>query len=31
VPYCVVYDLQHEKIAALGAYILMDLFAQQLQ
>jgi hypothetical protein len=27
----VVYDLQHEKIAALGAYIPMDLFAQQLQ
>jgi steroid delta-isomerase-like uncharacterized protein len=31
VPYCVVYDLQHEKIAALRAYIPMDLFAQQLQ
>jgi predicted ester cyclase len=31
VPYCVVYDLQHEKIAALRAYIPMDLFTQQLQ
>ena len=31
VPYCVVYDLQREKIAALRAYIPMDLFAQQLQ
>ena len=31
VPYCVVYDLQHDKIAALRAYIPMDLFAQQLQ
>jgi predicted ester cyclase len=31
VPYCVVYDLQQEKIAALRAYIPMDLFAQQLQ
>ena len=30
-PYCVVYDLQHDKIAALRAYIPMDLFAQQLQ
>jgi steroid delta-isomerase-like uncharacterized protein len=31
VPYCVVYDLQHDKIAALRAYIPMDLFAQQLR
>jgi hypothetical protein len=31
VPYYMVYDLQHEKIAALRAYIPMDLFAQQLQ
>ena len=31
VPYCVVYELQQEKIAALRAYIPMDLFAQQLQ
>jgi ketosteroid isomerase-like protein len=31
VPYCVVYDLQHGKIAALRAYIPMDLFAQQLR
>ncbi len=30
VPYCVVYDLQQERIAALRAYIPMDLFAQQL-
>jgi predicted ester cyclase len=31
VPYCVVYDLQHEMIADLRAYIPMDLFAQQFQ
>ena len=31
VPYCVVYDLRDDKIAALRAYIPMDLFAQQLQ
>jgi steroid delta-isomerase-like uncharacterized protein len=30
VPYCVVYDLQDDKITALRAYIPMDLFAQQL-
>jgi steroid delta-isomerase-like uncharacterized protein len=30
VPYCVVYDLQDDKIAALRAYIPMELFAQQL-
>ena len=30
VPYCVVYDLRDDKIAALRAYIPMDLFAQQL-
>jgi steroid delta-isomerase-like uncharacterized protein len=30
VPYCVVYDLQDGKLAALRAYIPMDLFAQQL-
>jgi steroid delta-isomerase-like uncharacterized protein len=30
VPYCVIYDLQDDKIAALRAYIPMDLFAQQL-
>jgi steroid delta-isomerase-like uncharacterized protein len=30
VPYCVVYDLQGDKLAALRAYIPMDLFAQQL-
>jgi steroid delta-isomerase-like uncharacterized protein len=30
VPYCVVYDLRDSKIAALRAYIPMDLFAQQL-
>jgi steroid delta-isomerase-like uncharacterized protein len=30
VPYCVVYDLQGDKIAALRAYIPMELFAQQL-
>jgi steroid delta-isomerase-like uncharacterized protein len=31
VPYCVVYDLRGDKIAALRAYIPMDLFAQQLK
>ena len=31
VPYCVVYDLQDDKITALRAYIPMDLFAQQLK
>jgi hypothetical protein len=31
VPYCVLYDLRGDKIAALRAYIPMDLFAQQLQ
>jgi steroid delta-isomerase-like uncharacterized protein len=30
VPYCVVYDLRDDKIAALRAYIPMDLFTQQL-
>ena len=30
VPYCVVYDLQDGKLAALRADIPMDLFAQQL-
>ena len=30
VPYCVVYDLRDDKLAALRAYIPMDLFAQQL-
>jgi steroid delta-isomerase-like uncharacterized protein len=30
VPYCVVYDLQDDKITALRGYIPMDLFAQQL-
>jgi steroid delta-isomerase-like uncharacterized protein len=30
VPYCVVYDLNDDKIAALRAYIPMELFAQQL-
>ena len=30
VPYCVVYDLRDDKIAALRAYIPMELFAQQL-
>jgi steroid delta-isomerase-like uncharacterized protein len=29
VPYCVVYDLHDDKIAALRAYIPMELFAQQ--
>jgi steroid delta-isomerase-like uncharacterized protein len=31
VPYCVVYDLHDGKIAALRAYIPMDLFAHQLE
>jgi steroid delta-isomerase-like uncharacterized protein len=31
VPYCVVYDLQDDKLVALRAYIPMDLFAQQLK
>jgi predicted ester cyclase len=31
VPYCVVYDLRGDKIAALRAYIPMDLFTQQLE
>jgi steroid delta-isomerase-like uncharacterized protein len=31
VPYCVVYDLREDKIAALRAYIPMELFAQQLK
>jgi predicted ester cyclase len=31
VPYCVVYDLGGDKIAALRAYIPMDLFTQQLK
>jgi hypothetical protein len=31
VPYCVVYDLRGDKIAALRAYIPMDLFTQQLK
>jgi steroid delta-isomerase-like uncharacterized protein len=30
VPYCVVYDLRDDKIAALRAYIPMDLFTRQL-
>jgi steroid delta-isomerase-like uncharacterized protein len=30
VPYCVIYDLRDDKLAALRAYIPMDLFAQQL-
>jgi steroid delta-isomerase-like uncharacterized protein len=30
VPYCVVYDLRDDKIAALRAYIPIDLFTQQL-
>ena len=30
VPYCVIYDLQDDKITALRAYIPMDLFSQQL-
>ena len=31
VPYCVVYELRDDKIAALRAYIPMNLFTQQLQ
>ena len=31
VPYCVVFDLRGDKIAALRAYIPMDLFTQQLK
>ena len=31
VPYCVVYDLRGDKLAALRAYIPMELFAQQLK
>jgi predicted ester cyclase len=31
VPYCVVYDLDDDKIAALRAYIPMELFIQQLK
>src|SRR5512132_213337 len=31
VPYCVVFDLRGDKIAALRAYIPMELFAQQLK
>ena len=31
IPYCVVYDLREDKIAALRAYIPMELFAQQLK
>jgi steroid delta-isomerase-like uncharacterized protein len=31
VPYCVVYDLHDGKIAALRAYIPMDLFTHQLK
>jgi steroid delta-isomerase-like uncharacterized protein len=30
VPYCVIYDLREDKIAALRAYIPMELFARQL-
>jgi steroid delta-isomerase-like uncharacterized protein len=30
VPYCVIYDLRDNKLAALRAYIPMDLFSQQL-
>jgi steroid delta-isomerase-like uncharacterized protein len=30
VPYCVAYDLRDDKIAALRAYIPMELFSQQL-
>jgi hypothetical protein len=30
-PYCVIYDLRDNKIAALRAYIPMGLFAQQLE
>ena len=31
VPYCVIYDLQGDKITALRAYIPMDLFAHKLK
>jgi predicted ester cyclase len=31
VPYCMVYDLRGDKIAALRAYIPMDLLVQQLK
>jgi steroid delta-isomerase-like uncharacterized protein len=31
VPYCVVYDLRDDELAALRAYIPMDRFAQQLK
>jgi steroid delta-isomerase-like uncharacterized protein len=31
VPYCVVYDLRDDKIAAVRAYMPMDLLAQQLR
>ena len=31
VPYCVIYDLQGDKITALRAYIPMDLFARHLK
>jgi hypothetical protein len=30
VPYCVVYDLREDKIAALRIYMPMELFSQQL-
>jgi predicted ester cyclase len=31
VPYCVIYELRDDKIAALRAYMPMELFAQQLE
>jgi predicted ester cyclase len=31
VPYCMVYDLRGDKLAALRAYIPMDLFTHQLE
>ena len=31
VPYCVIYDLQDDKITALRGYMPMDLLAQQLK
>jgi steroid delta-isomerase-like uncharacterized protein len=31
VPYCMVYDLDYDKIAALRAYVPTDLFTQQLR
>jgi steroid delta-isomerase-like uncharacterized protein len=31
VPYCVVYDLRDDKIAAVRSYMPMDLFSQQLR